>query len=351
MCDKAPRPAKAPPLFIGQSPKLPQFADQAEVPAYPGYQPFRRGGKWTEPRDRHGTLRRAGESWWESTWIDGFVVPIMARANGRGIYYKKPKRFAKRRLCGARMSKHGTWCRYPVGQCLHNHCQGWSRFTGRTCPKKAVHGYKFCIKHGGKKRRDKALMQGSTTNIKEQVNTSDVFYSEWMEPARAAVFERLLQADNPTDITQEIAFLRENLINLQKTVRDGGSHKLWLELVNTWNKFAGAKSEAETSQTFAKLGNLITEGFSASSAEQEMRRCCEAIARVCKTQKDIQDSERKMMSPDQAMVFVMWVLEKSAQIIAMETATTQQKIMMLRAELLSKIGSPQAKPLEIATGP
>lgn len=347
MNDPGPQPVKSPPLFLGHKPKRPYYKDRNEVPVHEGYEPFRLRRGWFEPIDRHGQLRRPDDTWWESTWLDGFVVPIIGRATTRGICYKEPKGFARRRLCGAWMPKNGVWCRYPLGQCLHNHCQGWSKATGRTCPQKTVHGYKKCRKHGGKRRRDKKLMNSSTTNIKEQVNTSDVYYSEWMEPARASIFQRLLESENPTDISQEIAFMRESLINLQKTVKDGGSHKLWLELVNTWNKFASAKSEAETSQTFAKLGQLITEGYSASSAEQEMRRCCEAIARVCKTQKDIQDSERKMMSPDQAMVFVMWVLEKSAQIITLEGASSQEKIMMLREELLAKIGSPGPRAIEI----
>ena len=306
-----PKPDQVPVLYVERGQKQVPVKDLAELNLPEGYEGIRcKGGGWVKPLDRLGNLRKMGEQWWESTWMDGEIVPVIGVYKSRGARYNKPEGWETRKLCSARAE--GEWCRYPRGQCPLGHCEGWGVTYGRGCSKPQVLGKKVCKAHSGAPGKLPKTAKG-------------IYEKHMRSPALIAIHKEVKALAAGTSVVQELELLRSFATDaLRRAEEMGDSDALWLELKDTWNGLAKSKNERDVDKTLAQVGRLIQNGVDVAVARRHVIDINREVVNTAKVQGALDADKSRAMTADQALTFVAAVMSAVTSIWASDTQRLRQ---------------------------
>jgi hypothetical protein len=295
------QPENLPPPYTGpRAEKI--YADDIEQLALPeGYFPLQvmvgMTQKWMAPTDNRGNFRKPLEAWWETTWIDGKIVPIVCFMGRFGPSSIRPKEWKKRKLCSAWDEKIiGGFCTEPKRECKYNHCGGWHRGRGYGCPRKRANKLSACRAHFPKKRTLQKAIERKTFDKLQNSN----IYRECLDKGSKALFDRL-NNENLYSFDDELKILK---VEYQKAIigaRYGETESAWLKLKDAWNSFASAKSEKSVESALEEIGKLIQSGVDQVARLKETRESAKTIAQIVKTKEDIVANRERNITADQLL--------------------------------------------------
>lgn len=306
-----PMPEQVPVLYVERGKLQTPVKDLAELGLPDGYEGIRcKGGGWVKPLDRLGNLRRMGEQWWESTWMDGQVVPVVGIYKSRGARYNKPEGWDNRKMCSARAD--GEWCSYALGHCPHGHCESWGVTYGRGCSKPQVLGKSVCKAHSGAPGK--------------LPKTASGIYEKYMKsPALIAIHKEVKALAAGTSVVQELELLRSFATDaLRRAEELGDSDAIWLELKDTWNGLAKSKNEQDVDRTLAQVGRLIQNGVDVAVARRHVIDINREVVQTAKVQGALDADKSRAMTADQALTFVAAVMTAVTSIWSSDVARLRQ---------------------------
>lgn len=262
-----------------------------------------KSGKVVLPMDRSHKLRKPMETWWESTWVDGKVVPIYGFWDGRrGAKYVKPDGFDERKLCGALDKRTQDWCQYPLGACPL-HCGKWAMVPGRACTNQKEKGKDVCRVHGARKR------MGINSPNTKSFDAKSLIDKPFMRTMRDAIHEELVRRNLGTSLEMQLDVVRTIFVDtLNRAVRSGDTDSTFAALKKAWNDFVGAKGADDVEKAMQRIGRLIQRGVDISNRYKDVLKVSNELAGLVKVVAGVDAAAQESVNRNQIMTFMSAII-------------------------------------------
>lgn len=319
------------PLEDGQA-----YIDQGyEVPI------SRDGTKCYPPTCRRGVARKVGDEWWESTLIDGVLVPVKSAWLKIAIaLYQQPEVFRGRKTCGVPITSGGkviAWCQEPLDNKKCNHCSGWSIRSARACRLTRIEGFTTCRYH-------------SASNISPPGDADSIFAQEtlrkaekeWLKEGYRKAMSPALRAmvkgfkGSPTDLSPEIELQRAMFEGMVKNM--GNTDAALMAAREKWNEFATAKGAENAEKALREVGKIIQNGVDDVAKMRELRKASESLGRLIGTQGKLELDRQSVVTEKQLWVFVEYLMGLTRDLILEQTMSPMQKITVFSEKMKELIG-------------
>lgn len=276
-------------------PKLVAPLDQLQVPE--GYVPYvQRDGLGRMPMDWRGQLRREGEQWWDAVEVDGQAVPCRVAYMRGACHYDEPYASQARTMCCAWDRNHSRFCTDPVAECSKQHCQRWQRRNGRYCSHPRKLGQMRCRYHT--QEMPNIALRKPVTNRKVKQITRNL-YAPSVPADQQAMLDRIAEERPDTDLTDEVhlntMFVHRALQKLQSLE----SQAAWLALRDEVQKIDRVRTTDELTRLLNEIRRLVKTGVDSVTAEEQVMRGTERLARIAKVKENIRLSKSQIVTQNE----------------------------------------------------